>query len=201
YGSGDGVIIDESTPPAPDTAYARSKRNAEELVLAAPIGVVLRLAAVYGRRVKGNYRNLIRAVHRGRYVRIGSGMNRRTLIHELDAARAFVAAAESDSVLGSIFNVTDGRFHTLDEIVRAIATALGRKRLPFRVPVFAARAAAALLDVVRPSAHAGALLEKYLDDLAVDGSLFQRRTGFVPMMDLHAGWEATIRGMRDDGSL
>src|SRR5437764_7713923 len=42
YGSGRAGIIDESTPPSPETPYARTKRMAEELVLAQPAGGVLR---------------------------------------------------------------------------------------------------------------------------------------------------------------
>jgi nucleoside-diphosphate-sugar epimerase len=206
YGHGDSTIINESTPPAPDNPYARSKRAAEELVLSAlrdraPIGIVLRLASVYGPRIKGNYRSLVKAVQRGRYIPVGAGNNRRTLIHEFDVGQAFVLAAESAGLSGSMFNVTDGQFHTLAEIVNSIATALGKKRYRFHLPVMSARAAAAVLDIVKPSMHAGALLQKYLEDLAVDGGRFQRSTGFAPRIDLDSGWQATIRGMRDDGSL
>ncbi len=201
YGSGNAAIIDESTPPSPDTDYARTKRVAEELILAQPFGLVLRLASVYGPRIKGNYGNLVRAISKGRYIAVGSGRNRRTLIHEFDVGRAFVLAAESEGVPGSVLNVTDGQFHTLREIVDAIASALGRKPLSFHVPVLLARVGAAALDALKPSTHARALLAKYLEDLAVDGSRFEERTGFSSQVDLASGWEATIRGMRAAGFL
>jgi nucleoside-diphosphate-sugar epimerase len=197
YGPGKGEMIDETTPPAPDTPYARSKLAAEQIVLKSPIGVVLRLAAVYGPRLKGNYRSLISAVRRGQYFPVGRERNRRTLIHEFDVGRAFVLAAENDSVLRSVFNVTDGDVHTLGEIVAAIATALGKKPPRLRLPVLPVRAAAMVADLVVASRKVGALLDKYLEDLAVDGGRFQRVTGFQPRMDLRSGWETTIRAVQD----
>jgi nucleoside-diphosphate-sugar epimerase len=40
-----------------------------------------------------------------------------------------------------------------------------------------------------------ATIDKYTEDIAVDGSLIQKELGFVPQYDLKAGWEETIREM------
>src|SRR5438132_2784178 len=193
YGSGDGRVLDESSPPDPKTPYAASKLESERLVLNSRIGVVLRLASIYGAGIKGNYQSLVRAIKRGTYIPIGRGENRRTLIHEGDAARAAIVAAESNAVAGAVFNVTDGSFHSVREIVECIAAALGRKAPRFHLPVAPVRALASFV-------HASERLEKYLEDLAVAGTRFQRCTGFRPKVDLRSGWEATIRGMRDSGT-
>ena len=197
YGHGRGQMIDETSPPAPETRYARSKRAAEEIVLKSPTGTVLRLAAVYGPRLKGNYRKLIDAVRRGTYIPVGREQNRRTLLHEFDVGNAFVLAARSAAASGSVFNVTDGEVHTLAEIVAAIAAAFGKKPPRWRLPVMPFRAAAAIADLLTLSRSTSALLDKYLEDLAVDGGRFQRVTGFQPQMDLRSGWETTIREMQD----
>ena len=39
-------------------------------------------------------------------------------------------------------------------------------------------------------------VDKYTEDIAVDGSLIQKELGFVPQYDLNAGWVETIREMR-----
>ena len=39
-------------------------------------------------------------------------------------------------------------------------------------------------------------VDKYTEDVAVDGSLIQRELGFVPQYDLKTGWEETIREMQ-----
>jgi UDP-glucose 4-epimerase len=41
-----------------------------------------------------------------------------------------------------------------------------------------------------------AIIDKYTEDIAVDGSLIQKELGFVPQYDLKTGWEETIRKMR-----
>jgi len=56
------------SPTHPDTFYAQTKRSAEQIFLNArgadgqPLGTVLRLGAVYGSRIKGNYERLTRAL-------------------------------------------------------------------------------------------------------------------------------------------
>jgi len=37
------------------------------------------------------------------------------------------------------------------------------------------------------------MIDKYTEDIAVDGSLIQRELGFMPQYDLKTGWEETIR--------
>ena len=61
YGPSDGCVLNEMSPTHPDTFYEQTKRAAEQIVLNArgaddqPLGTVLRLGAVYGSRIKGNY--------------------------------------------------------------------------------------------------------------------------------------------------
>jgi UDP-glucose 4-epimerase len=64
YGASDGCVINEMSPTHPDTFYAQTKLAAEKIILNArgadgqPLGTVLRLGAVYGSRIKGNYERL-----------------------------------------------------------------------------------------------------------------------------------------------
>jgi len=79
YGQSDGRILTEDTPPDPETFYARTKLAAERIVLEAKgadggqIGTVLRLGAVYGSRIKGNYQRLVQSLARGRFIPVGNG--------------------------------------------------------------------------------------------------------------------------------
>jgi hypothetical protein len=47
----------------------------------------------------------------------------------------------------------------------------------------------------------GAMIDKYTEDIAVDGSLIQKELGFVPQYDLKIRWEETIQEMRRSGDL
>ncbi len=210
YGLSNGRILTEDTPPCPDTFYAQTKLAAEKIVLEArgadgeQIGTVLRLGAVYGSRIKGNYERLSRALARHRFIPIGSGLNRRTLVYDKDVAQAAVLAISHPSAAGRLFNVTDGQFHTLTEIIESICSSLGRKPPLLSLPVVPVRIVAGLMEkgagtigikspVTRES------IDKYTEDVAVDGSLIRQELGFVPKYNLKDGWEETFKEMQNLG--
>ena len=212
YGKSDGRLLDEDSPSHPDSFYAETKLEAEKLVLAAktqdgrPLGTVLRLAAVYGPRVKGNYLRLVTALARRRFVPIGGGMNRRTLIYESDVATAALIAARHSAADGKIYNVTDGRCHSMNDIIGAICEALGRKPPRWRLPLRPVRSAAGMLEnlahalgVQSPAGRA--TIEKYTEDLAVSGKRITTELGFAPQFNLAGGWLDTIRYMKQSGAI
>jgi UDP-glucose 4-epimerase len=105
-----------------------------------------------------------------------------------------------------IFNVSDGEFHTLNEIIESICSAVGRKQPRFSLPVGPTRT---LIGLIEKGSHAiglkppitRAIIDKYTEDIAVDSSLIQKELGFVPQYDLKTGWEETIQEMRELGIL
>jgi nucleoside-diphosphate-sugar epimerase len=207
YGQANGEVLDEQSPTRPDTFYAQTKLAAEEIVMSAknvdgqPLGTVLRLAAVYGSRIKGNYEQLTRALAHHRFIPIGNGLNRRTLVYDKDVGRAAVLAVSHPAAAGRVFNVTDGGFHTLNEIIESICSALGRKPPRWSLPVGPMRVFSSLLDKgsramgIKPPITRE-LIDKYTEDIAVDGSRIQKELGFMRQYDLKTGWEETIREMR-----
>jgi nucleoside-diphosphate-sugar epimerase len=212
YGYGQGRLITEDSTPRPDTFYAETKRAAEQIVLAArradgqPLSVVLRLGAVYGSRIKGNYSRLLESLAKGRFVPVGSGANRRTLVYDRDVAKATVLALRHPNAAGKVFNVTDGTFHTVSEIVATICASLGRNPPRFALPVGPARMAAGVMEdgakiVGMKSPISRATIDKYTEDIAVDGTRLQRELGFVPAYDLARGWRETVVEMRHMGKL
>ncbi|KPK87145.1 MAG: UDP-glucose 4-epimerase, partial [Deltaproteobacteria bacterium SM23_61] len=104
------------------------------------------------------------------------------------------------------FNVTDGAFHTLNEIIESICTALGRRPPRLSFPSGVARSVAftvekgfGLFGLKAPVTSE--LVDKYTEDIAVDGGLIQKELGFVPQYDLQTGWHETISEMRRNGQL
>lgn len=212
YGPSGGRVLDEESAAVPDTFYGQTKLTAEQIVLAArrtddqPLGTVLRFGAVYGARIKGNYRRLVQALARGRFIAMGDGSNRRTLIYDKDLARAVVLAMSQYAAAGQIFNVTDGRFHTLREIMAAMSLALGRTPPRYALPVMPVRWAAGILEdaariVGRSSPIVRATIDKYTEDIAVSGDKLRHLLGFNPQYDLASGWRETVEEMRKSGEL
>jgi nucleoside-diphosphate-sugar epimerase len=212
YGDSAGDVLTEDSPARPDSFYARTKFAAERIVLAAkrtdgrPLGTVLRLGAVYGSRIKGNYRRLLIALDRRGFVPIGPGTNRRTLVYDKDVGRAAVLAAIHPDAAGRIFNVTDGEIHTMNGVIRILCDALGRKPPRLTLPVNIIRGLAGILeDGARfsglSSPVARATIDKYTEDAAVDGRRFCEQLGFVPRYDLASDWRETGAEMRQAGDL
>jgi nucleoside-diphosphate-sugar epimerase len=151
------------------------------------------------------------------FIPVGNGLNRRTLVYDKDVGHAAELAVSHPAAAGRVFNVTDGGFHTLNEIIASICSALGRKPPRFSLPVGPMRMVAGLIEAgivgtrsqfLRKLGHVPtipigltppairAMIDKYTEDIAVDGSLIQKELGFIPQYDLKAGWEETIREMR-----
>jgi len=212
YGPGRGDLWSESSPIDPDTPYGATKAEAERLVLAAtrrdgaPLGVVLRLAAVFGPNLKGNYLRLVRALAAGRFVPLGTGANRRALVNDRDVAAAALLAATHPAAAARVYNVSDGVEHSLSSVIDAICEALGRRPPRLHVPLAPVRMAAGIVEAlarlvsVQPPVSRAAI-DKYTEDTRVDSGAVGRELGFVPRSDLREGWKDAIAAMRRSGQL
>jgi UDP-glucose 4-epimerase len=207
YGAARAVAADESTPPHAETLYAQTKLAAEQVVLAAkrlhtelPLGVVLRMAAIYGPRMKGNYSRLVKALSRGWFVPIGDGSNQRTLVFEEDAVRAAILAAEHPRSAGQIYNVTDGEVHSLREILAAVCAALGTRPPRFHLPLRPARVSAGIADglarLFGQSLDWTAMVDKLVENVAVKADRITGDLSFRPRYGLEEGWRRAIAAWR-----
>ncbi|MGC9356812.1 MAG: NAD-dependent epimerase/dehydratase family protein [Anaerolineae bacterium] len=199
-----GILLDEDSPLRPRSIYAETKRQAEEIALQsrvrgtdATLAVVLRLATAYGPGMKGNYVRLVKALHRRRFIPIGSGNNRRTLVHVNDVSRAAVLAGSHPDAGGRTYNVSDGKVHTMQTIISAICEALGRQPSPVSLPVGPVRVAAGISeDVARLVGFQAPIgrktIAKYTEDVAVRSDRIQAELGFVPEVDLATGWRTAV---------
>jgi UDP-glucose 4-epimerase len=205
-------ILSEESLPSPQSYYAESKLAAEKIVLGAkrrdgvPLGTVLRLSAVYGSRIKGNYRRLVHSLANGRFVPLGDGHNRRSLVYDKDVAGAAVLAMRHPAAAGRVYNVSDGQFQTMRQIIEAICVALGRTPPRFALPVGPVRLGAGVLEDAakiagRKSPVGRATIDKYTEDVAVSSQRIQTELGFVPQFDLTRGWRETVQEMRQAGDL
>ena len=187
YGSDRRKLLVEGDECLPEDGYAVSKLRAEELAAgaSAEFGLAvaaLRLGPLYGPGHAGNVRRLLEAIERRRFYPLGRGLNRKSLLHVGDAARACRLAVEGqarEQQQFSIYNVA-GPPATLREIVARAADELGRRpyrgyfpALPFRL----------LSDAgLCPRA-----VERWLADEAIDSSRFRQAFGWRPEVELGDG--------------
>src|SRR5690606_7779589 len=117
YGREAGEGLTEATPREAEDPYGLSKRQAEDAVQAwgARHGVrvgIVRLPLVAGTGAPGNLGAMVQAIRRGRYLGIGDGSARRSVVLAADVARVLPAVAER----GGTYNLTDGRHPSFAEI-------------------------------------------------------------------------------------
>jgi UDP-glucose 4-epimerase len=202
-----GGASDEKTHCKPDSAYARSKYQAElravEIAEAAGLNLtILRPATLYGEGDPGNVARLMRAIDRGRFFWVGKGNNCKSLVHRDDAARACLAALQHPLPGIGIYNVS-GAPRTMREIVEGLAAALGRRPPRWSIPaglVLAVARGAALL--VGGRGRLGSLpstMQKWLADDVYDGSKFQRTFNFTMDVDLAEGLRREVAWHRSSG--
>jgi nucleoside-diphosphate-sugar epimerase len=155
-----GVATGRS-PCRPETAYGRTKRDAEDAILALNTpdfgAIALRPPTVYGPGESYNFLSWVRAVDRGVFRLIGSGGNHFPLSTSENVGRAAVAAA-SGALSPGAYVVADGEAYTLQRIHRAILAALGLPEPRLSLPVAAARVAGALNEAVHFAVPAVPLL-------------------------------------------
>ncbi|MFA5516633.1 MAG: SDR family oxidoreductase [Desulfuromonadales bacterium] len=129
YGNAGDAWVTEETPVAPQTARARRRLDAEEMLRAWGKGrgvavVTLRVTGIYG---PGRFPlDRLQAGHPVLREEEAPFTNR---IHADDLAQACLAAAEKGED-GDIFNVSDGHPGTMTEYFNAVADAFGLPRPP-----------------------------------------------------------------------
>jgi UDP-glucose 4-epimerase len=128
----------ETAPCNPVGPYAESKYNAErraqEIALRSGMNLtILRFSTLYGENDRGNVARLMRAIDRKRFIWIGDGRNRKSLLYKKDAARACLLVATQPASGIRIFNVSSPPC-TMQDIVYGLADALGKKPLPGHIP-------------------------------------------------------------------
>lgn len=191
----------ESTPPGtqfrvgdvaePQDPYGRSKHEAEEAlrVIAAETGievVIVRPPLVYGPGVRANFLRLMQLVDRGIPLPLGAIRNRRDLVFVRNLADALCACAAHPQAPGQTYFVTDGAAVSTPELVRGIATALGRPARLLPVPPALLRAGGAVLGK-------GPAVGRLLGSLEVDGGHIRQTLGWTAPWTMEAGLAETAR--------
>jgi nucleoside-diphosphate-sugar epimerase len=187
----------------PEGPYAESKYLAElrAIEVARDAGMaltILRLATLYGEGDPGNVARLMRTIDRRRFVWVGNGSNRKSLLHRDDAARACLAVLGAARAGIEIFNVSAPPY-LMRDIVVTLAAALGRRLPVWRVPpewALAATRQAGLLPF-SPFQNLRATVEKWLADDAYSAARFQTAYDYRTRVDLVEGLRREVAWYRE----
>jgi dihydroflavonol-4-reductase len=208
YGESTGATLDENSTPRPMNVYGRSKLQAEEVVKtfkdALEVSIV-RISETYG---PADFRllKLFKAINRGRFFMIGSGLNQRQVIHVLDLSRGLLLAASSPAAINETFVMAGVETMTTRDMVRQIAMALGRSPPALRAPLWPFLAAAMLFEItmtplgMQPPLHRRRL-DFFRKSFVFSTAKAQRLLGFAPKVTFAAGAAEAAKWYRDQGYL
>lgn len=175
----DGTLWHEQTPPAPESAYARSKLEAEQQVqsLAAQYGmewVIARPPAVYGTHAPGTVRQLTRLARLGLPLPFARIRNQRSFISVQNLSSALLACATHPASANQLFLVSDGVDFSTPDFARFLAQAERLKLRLFGVPEPWLRALLIALGQSR-------IAQSLCDSLRIDITKIRTTLGWQPV--------------------
>jgi nucleoside-diphosphate-sugar epimerase len=203
---GDGTLMaDEETICNPKGPYAESKLRAEQRAIAISERAddmrltILRLATLYGEGDPGNVARLMRAIDRRRFIWIGDGSNRKSLLYRGDAVRAILTAVRFDPDGIEIYNVTAPPV-TMHTVIAELAAALGRSLPPVHIPaplaIIGSKLAARLMGKRGRFGSIDLTLKKWLADDVYDAGKIRDKLGFQTGVDLAEGLRREVAWYR-----
>ena len=203
YGNDMGRNLDEITSTNPTTLYGKTKLSAEQLVI--DYGnrhkfktTILRLPLVYGPGNKGNIYNMIKAIYNRRFVMMGRGRNKRSMVYVGNVVDAAMAVLNTEVSDGKVYLITDGIDYTVRDLYKLISKGLGRNPLPFNVPMGIAKMLAMAGDIGnkiirKPLPFNSEVLGKLTDSLTFSSGRIQKDIGFKPKYNLYNTIDEIIR--------
>jgi uncharacterized protein YbjT (DUF2867 family) len=133
--------------PNSPSAYARSKAEAERLVLSAvPQAVIMRPSIIFGPEDDFFNRFAALACISPVLPLIGGGGTRFQPVFVGDVAAAIANAVDGNAKGGTIYELGGPEVQTFEQLLRYVLATIERKRLLVPVPFFAAKIKAALLQ-------------------------------------------------------
>ncbi|MFV1986435.1 MAG: NAD-dependent epimerase/dehydratase family protein [Gemmatimonadota bacterium] len=206
YGITTGVV-DESTPCNPHNIYGKTKLEGERLAAAAtdvPV-VVVRIPEIYG---PGDRRllKLFRALRKGRFFLIGPGRNLHDVLYVDDLVDGLLVAAGCDAAIGKVLQFGGPAPLTTDEMIAAVARAVGVDPPRLRVPLWPLLTIGTLMEfTLRPMGIQPPLHRRRLDFFRNSFELSSTRAreliGFNPRVTFADGARATAEWYRAEGLL
>jgi nucleoside-diphosphate-sugar epimerase len=206
YGSGTSLAPrDESTVPTPETAYERSKLEAEHAVVEALAGtpatwVIIRPAGMHGPGRAATLA-LYRQVRDRRLWIHGPST---VIVHPTyvgDVVRGVMLTLSNASLRNEVFNIAGPEALPYSDLIRRLATRLGAPVRQIHVPARPTRALVSVLAAtMRSFGHPVSRLERLTSPVinrSIDCSKARRLLGFEPY-PLDEGIDATISWARKE---
>lgn len=192
FGEGGDTIYCESSQPAPQDAYAKSKWQAEQLLVERFAQkmelVILRPPLVYSSDAKANFANLLRLAKLPIPLPFADINNRRALIGLDNLVDLIALCLTSSHAVGETWLCADSTTYSLADIVAAIRRAHDRKPHLFHLPQPLLAAAQRLLGT--------SMSARLFGNFQMDCSKTYATLNWTPRFSM----EQILRGVKDSAA-
>lgn len=176
--------------PAPIDPYGQSKLEAEialsELSRATGLEVVIvRPPLIYGPGVRANFRSLMRLVQLGIPLPLGAIHNRRSMVALDNLVDLLIVCSRHADAAGNTFLVSDDSDVSITELMRMLASSMGKRSLLLPIPDKWIAGAAVLLGK-------SDLSSRMLDSLQVDISKTKHILNWKPIVCMQEELNKTV---------
>lgn len=184
-----GAAFTENHTAPPQDPYAISKWDAEQALhnISDATGlevVILRPSLVYGPGVKANFLRLLRLVDSGIPLPLMNVRNKRSLIYLNNLVDAIIACITHPDAAGKTFLVSDGHDISTPDLIKLIATAMGKKSRLFPCPL-------SLLKMIGKVTGKSAEVERLIGSLQIDSTKIRRELSWTPPFTMEQGLRMT----------
>jgi len=190
-GEGRAAAYTEDDDEAPVDPYGVSKWEAEQELhkISQTTGievVILRPPLVYGPGVKANFYNLLKIVDRGIPLPFAKIDNLRSFIYLDNLIDVIITCINNPRAEGRTFLINDREDVSTPEIIRKIASALGKPARLFFIPPFLMRMAGKLIGK-------SAAIDRLFGSLTIDSTKIKKEIGWNPPYTIEYGLKETAK--------
>ena len=178
--------------PNPQDPYAISKLKAEKALWeiytrTALEVVVVRIPLVYGNGVKGNLARLIKLVKSGTPLPLNLVKNQRSMIGIDNLIDLLIRCTDHPEASGKTFLVSDGKDLSTPELIKLIASSMGKKVNLFPVPLF-------LLKFLSLIFGKSDEINRLIGSLRIDNSYTKEILNWTPPISVEEGIRRMVQG-------
>ena len=178
--------------PVPIDAYAKSKLQAEKVLweISSRTGlevVVVRLPLVYGYGVKGNLAKLIKLVGSGIPLPLSTVKNQRSMIGMDNLVDFLIQCIDHPDTSGKTFLASDGEDLSTPELIKLIASSMGRKANLFPLPI-------AMLKFLGSVFGKKEEINRLVGSLRIDNSYTKEILNWRPPVSVEEGIRRMVQG-------
>ena len=148
--------------------------------------VILRPPLVYGPGVKANFYNLLKIVDRGIPLPFAKIDNLRSFIYLDNLIDVIITCINHPRAEGRTFLVNDREDVSTPELIRKIASALGKPARLFPIPPF-------LMRLVGKFIGKSATIDRLFGSLTIDSTKIRKELGWKPPYTMEYGLEETAK--------